>query len=138
MIFVENMELDLGIQEYVIPGGGVLRFNPGDPGLYGRFAQMEEQLTKLEQELVEKSRGADPQGMLELMNEADARAKQLLNAAFGEGNDFHKALGGVSLLAVCKNGQTVAQNLFAALGQVLEQGASRLVEAKLTAAKSKL
>lgn len=135
---MEKLEFDVGLVEYAVPGGGVLRFNPADPGLYGRFAQAEAQLADLEAELVEKGRTADPRGLLELMNEADAKAKALLNRVFGEGNDFHKALNGVSLLAVCGNGNTVAENLFGALETVLEQGADRLVEKKLAAAQKAL
>ena len=135
---MEHLEFDLGLQEYAIPGGGVLRFNPADPSLYGRFAQAEEQLAKVENELIKKSKNAAPEVLLALMNEADAKAKALLQTVFGAGNDFHKALGGISLLAVCGNGKTVAENLFAALGKVLEQGADRLVESKLSAAKKAL
>ena len=135
---MEKLEFDLGVVEYAVPGGGVLRFNPADPGLYGRFAQAEGQLAAVEAELVEKGKNATPEVLLALMNEADAKAKTLLGSVFGEGNDFHKALGGISLLAVCGNGKTVAENLFAALGKVLEQGADRLVEKKLAAAKKAL
>ena len=135
---MEKLEFDLGLQEYAVPGGGILRFNPADPSLYGRFAQAEEQLAAVEKELVEKGKGAAPEVLLALMNEADAKAKALLGQVFGSGNDFHKALNGISLLAVCGNGQTVAQSLFAALGKVLEQGAERLVEKKLAAAKKVL
>ena len=115
-----------------------MRFNPADPGLYGRFAAAEQKLTALETELTEKSKAADPKGLLELMNEADAKAKQLLGEVFGPNNDFHKALGGISLLAACGNGKTLAENLFGALGKVLEQGADRLVAGKIAAAKGQL
>lgn len=135
---MEHLEFDLGLQEYAIPGGGVLRFNPADPGLYGRFATAEQKLAAVEAELMEKSKTADPKALLALMNEADAKAKQLLGEVFGEANDFHKALGGVSLLAGCGNGKTVAENLFDALSRVLEQGADRLVAQKISAAKNPL
>ena len=75
---MEHLKIDLGIQEYVVPGGGVLRFNPADPGLYGRFAAAEEQLAAVEKELMEKSKDAAPEALLALMNEADAKAKALL------------------------------------------------------------
>lgn len=135
---MEHLKLDLGVVEYAIAGGGVLRFNPADPGLYGRFAAAEEQLAKVEEELMKKSKNATPEVLLALMNEADRKAKALLQNVFGEENDFHKALGGISLLAACANGRTVAENLFDALGKVLEQGADRLVESKLSAAKKAL
>ena len=135
---MENLELDIGLREYGIPGGGVLRFNPADPGLYGRFSQAVEQLEQLEAELAEKSKAGEGTGVLTLMQEVDRRAKALLNETFGGGNDFDRALGGVSLLAVCGNGKTVAENLFAALGAQLEAGAQQLVEQKVAAAKENL
>lgn len=135
---MEHLELDLGVVEYTIPGGGALRFNPADPGLYGRFAEGARQLEKMEAELAEKGKAADPQQLLELMNEADAKVKSLLGDVFGGDNDFHKALGGISLLAVCGNGKTVSENLMEALGKVLEQGAAQLVEQKIAAAKDRL
>lgn len=135
---MEHLELDLGVVEYAIPGGGVLRFNPADPGLYGRFAQATQQLEELEAKLAEKGKTAGPQQLLTLMNEADAEVKALLNDVFGGGNDFHKAVNGISLLAVCGNGKTVAENLLEALSKVLEQGATRLVEQKIAAAKDSL
>ena len=135
---MEHLELDLGVVEYAIPGGGVLRFNPADPSLYGRFAQAETQLAEVETQLTQKSQGAAPEVLLALMNEADAKVKALLQTVFGQENDFHKALNGVSLLAVCGNGKTVAENLFSALGGVLEQGAQRLVDKKVAQAREDL
>ena len=135
---MENLELDIGLREYVIPGGGVLRFNPADPGLYGRFSQAAGKLQQMETELSEKGKGAAGEELLALMQEADRRAKALLGETFGGGNDFDRALGGVSLLAVCGNGKTVAENLLCALGAQLEAGARQLVEQKLAAAKENL
>jgi len=129
---MEKLELDVGLQEYQIAGGGVLRFNPADPALYGRFVQGQTELNKLEHSLLEQAKTATPQGLLELMEQADTQAKEILNRVFGSGNDFHKALGGVSLLAVCRNGKSVAENLFAALEKVLEKGTQRLVDKKLS------
>lgn len=135
---MENLELDIGLREYAIPGGGVLRFNPSDPGLYSRFTQAAQKLEDLEKELAETGKAGNVTDVLERMHQADARAKALLDETFGGGNDFHKALGGISLFAVCANGKTLAENLFAALGAQLEKGADRLVEQKLSAAKSAL
>ena len=129
---MEKLELDVGLQEYQIAGGGVLRFNPSDPALYGRFAQGQTDLATLEHSLLEQAKAATPQGLLKLMEQADTKAKEILNRVFGCGNDFHKALGGVSLLAVCRNGKTVAENLFSALEKVLEKGTQRLVDKKIS------
>ena len=128
---MEKLELDVGLQEFAIAGGGVLRFNPADPALYGRFAQGQTQLAQLEKDLLEQAQSAQPGQLLTLMEQADTKAKEILNQVFGSGNDFHKALGGVSLLAICRNGKSVAENLFAALEKVLEKGTQRLVDKKL-------
>lgn len=135
---MEQLNLDTGLRTFVISGGGVLRFNPADPNLYGRFAQGVEQLQTLEQELTQKGTELAGEEMLELFREADTKIKSLLNDIFGGENDFNKALGGVSLLAVGSNGKTVAQNLFAALEAVLEEGAGRLVEARVQEAREGL
>jgi len=42
-------------------------------------------------------------------------------------------LGGLSLLAVCGDGRTVAANLLEALQKILEQGAARLADSKAAA-----
>lgn len=135
---MENLKLELGLQEYAIPGGGVLRFNPADPGLYGRFARAETQMAEVEEQLIKKAKNASGEALLALMDEADSKAKSLLSDVFGRENDFHKALNGISLFAVCPGGKTLAENLFSALGQVLEQGADRLVQSKLEEAKKAL
>ena len=135
---MEHLNLDTGVRTFAISGGGSLRFNPADPGLYGRFCRGAEALTELEKELAEKGAAADGQQMLALFQEADERIKGLLNEIFGGDNDFHKALGGVSLLAMGSNGKTVAQNLFAALGQLLEAGAEKLIEDRVTQAREGL
>ena len=124
---MENLELELGVVEYAIPGGGVLRFNPGDPNLYSRFAQAGGKLEEIEKMLTEQ---AQRQPVLELLAEADRQIKQLLNWVFGGDNDFHRALGGVSLLSPAANGRTVAANLFEALEKVLTRGVQALVDAK--------
>lgn len=128
---MEQLNLDTGVRTFAIAGGGALRFNPADPNLYGRFAQGAEQLQALERELTEKGAGLAGEEMIDLFREADEKIKSLLNEIFGGDNDFHKALGGVSLLAVGANGKTVAQNLFAALGSILEEGAQKIVDARV-------
>lgn len=125
---MKKLIFDSGVEEFRIPGGGVLRFNPGDPNLYSRFAEAAQKLAEIEAALAER---AQQEPVLELLAQADRQIKQLLNWVFGGDNDFHKALGGVSLLAPTSNGQTVAANLFAALEQVLSRGAQALVEAKV-------
>ena len=135
---MEHLNLDTGVRTFTIAGGGALRFNPADPNLYGRFAEGVRQLEDLEQELTQKGAGADGQEMIALLGEADSRIKSLLNEIFGGDNDFHKALGGVSLLAVGSNGKTVAQNLFGALEKVLEEGPETLVAQRVEQTRAEL
>lgn len=128
---MEQLNLDTGLKVYKITGGGELRFNPADPNLYGRFTEGAQKLQALEKALTEKAKGLSGEEMLSLLQEADEKIKDLLGEIFGGENDFHKALGGISLLAVAGNGNTVAQNLFAALETVLEAGAQKFVDARV-------
>lgn len=133
---MHQLHLDCGIQEYHITGGGTLRFNPGDPNLYARFLNAVETISKMEKELQEQAAAlpaGDPEAAIGLMTQADTRLKTLLGQVFGEGNDFHRALGGVSLLAVASNGQPVIANLLAALEPLLSEGAQKLVDARVEA-----
>lgn len=103
------MEMDLGMQAFELPGG-VLRFNPADPALFGRLEQLEDKLRAVVTR--------DPW-------EFDRQAKDILNWVLGGSNDVDKALGGVSLLALGQNGRTVMQNLLEALAPILQEGAER-------------
>ena len=94
-------------------------------------SELKQQLQALEKALTEKAKGLSGEEMLSLLQEADEKIKDLLGEIFAGENDFHKALGGVSLLAVAGNGNTVAQNLFAALETVLEAGAQKFVDARV-------
>ena len=108
--------LDIGVQEYRLVGGGVLRFHPGDPNLFARFVRAEEALQALEKGFAKSAQ--DGAQMLALMEEADTKIKEILNGVFGADNDFHKALCGVSL----------ASRLFGALEKVLTEGANRFAK----------
>ena len=124
---MENL-LDIGVEEFRIAGGGVLRFHPGDPNLYGRFLQAEEDFDRLQAEFAEKA--TTGQEALAQMEAADQKMKEILNTVFGGGNDFHKALGGVNLLSVGADGKTVAARLLGALEKILTEGASRFAKAQ--------
>lgn len=71
---------------------------------------------------------------IQLLAQADQRAKGLLAEVFGPGNDFDAMLGGTNLLAVAGNGERVITNLFAALQPILEAGARQCADAKATLA----
>ncbi len=115
---MEQLTIDTGLREYAVNGGpehggGVLRFNPSDPNVYSRFCTLQNQLQELEQQVQAQSpTGTDA---IQLLAQADQRAKGLLAEVFGPGNDFDAMLGGTNLLAVAGNGERVITNLFAAL-----------------------
>ena len=124
---MENLMLDLGLVEYAMPGG-VLRLNPTDPNVYGRFLDMQPQLEAVQKGFSKKARAAkDGQQVLALLQEADRQLKEMLGGVF-PGNDFHALLAGMNLLAVNAGGKTVAEVLLAALEGVLSQGARSLVD----------
>ena len=135
---MEKIQFDSGIKSYRL-GEGVLRFNPGDPNVYARFLEAVEQIRQLEKELTGKADTVEGDGgkVVALMQEADGKIKKILDEVFGCGNDFHKLLGGVNLLAVAGNGQRVITNLFAALEPVLVAGAQSCAEAKTAQAGNK-
>ena len=128
---MKRIELDAGIEEFSIAGGGVLRFNPCDPNLYARFLEAEQALQELEKKLSRQAESGED--LLQLTVQADREVKDLLNRVFGCGNDFHAALGGVNLLAVTADGRRVSQTLFAALEEILTEGAARFAGEKAAA-----
>ena len=134
---MEQLTIDTGLREYAVNGGpehggGVLRFNPSDPNVYSRFCTLQNQLQELEQQVQAQSpTGTDA---IQLLAQADQRAKGLLAEVFGPGNDFDAMLGGTNLLAVAGNGERVITNLFAALQLILEAGARQCADAKATLA----
>lgn len=127
---MNKLEIDCGVQEYRIPGAGVLRFHPGDPNIYSRLSQAAKKLEQLPLDQTE-----DP---IAAMEKADRELKALVNWVLGGENDVDQALGGISLLAVAKNGRTVAENLFQALERVLRQGAQQLAKARADAIRKTL
>ncbi len=131
---MKTIALDTGIEEFQLQGGGVLRFNPGDPNLYARFLEAEAQLQALEKEMTDQLgsfSGSDrAAAIVRLTAETDKKVKALLDRVFGGDNDFDKALGGVNLLAVAADGERVAAKLFAALEEILSEGAARFAGEK--------
>ena len=121
---MEKIQFDVGQRSYRINGGGILRFNPGDPNLYARFLEAVPKLQAVEEELVQQAETLQGEDIVKLMQQADEKMKGVLNWVFS-GNDFHGLLSGVNLLAVADNGERVVTNLFAALEPVLTEGAKR-------------
>ena len=137
---MQNLTIDTGVQEYKINGGAVLRFNPTDPNLYGRFMEVQTKLEKMEQELVRKGQELENSGdnvgkaIIDAMGEADRGVKALLTEAFGAENDFDALLGGVNLMAVATNGERVVTNLLAALAPIITEGVNQYAAQKTGAA----
>ena len=128
---MKTIDFDAGIEEFSVAGGGVLRFNPCDPNLYARFLEAEQEIREIEADICRQGEaGGD---VLQLTVQADHRIKELLSRVFACGNDFHRALGGVNLLAATRDGQRVGQKLFAALEEILTQGAARFAGEKAAA-----
>lgn len=132
---MEKIQFDSGIKEYKLNGMGVLRFNPGDPNLYARFLEAAEKIKALKQELTAQAE-TEGTAVVQLLQTADEKMKKTLSWVFGEGNDFHKLLGGVNLLAVAGNGERVVTNLFNALQPVLLSGAESLTRQAVAKAKA--
>ena len=131
---MEKIQFDSGVRSYRINGGGILRFNPGDPNLYSRFLEAVGKLQEAEKELTRQAETAQAEDIVKLMQQADEKMKNILGWVFGESNDFHKLLGGVNLLAVAENGQRVVTNLMEALQPVLVKGAEECAREKSEAA----
>lgn len=131
---MEKIMFDSGVKEFKINGGGVLRFNPGDPNVYARFLEAAEKIQGVETALTEQAKGLEEQdsgkAAVKLMAQADKQMKEILSWVFGPSNDFDKILGGVNLLAVAGNGERVVTNLFAALQPILVEGAQRCASEK--------
>ncbi|MGN0643820.1 hypothetical protein [Gemmiger sp.] len=139
---MEQLNIDTGVRSYAInggpeQGGGILRFNPGDPNVYSRFLELGPKLEELERRVAEEGRAMpeeDGEAALRLLSRADRSAKAMLAEVFGPGNDFDVILGGANLMAVASNGERVITNLFAALQPILEQGARSCAEQRAEAA----
>lgn len=135
---MKKLNFDSGVEEFRLQGGGVLRFNPADPNLYARFLEAEAQLKDIEESLRKKAAESQDSGaaVIDLLGQADREVKALLDRVF-PGNDFDKALGGVNLLAVAGGGERVVTNLFAALEEILTDGAERFAQAQVDQLRSK-
>ena len=134
---MDKIQFDSGVRAYRINGGGILRFNPGDPNLYARFLEAVEKLRAVEQELTRQAEDVQGADIVMLMTKADEKMKGILNWVFGGENDFQQLLNGVNLLAVADNGERVVTNLFAALEPVLVEGAKRCADEQAAKARAK-
>lgn len=111
-----DIQLDTGVKTYRV-GGGVLKFNPSDPNLYGRFLDAVEELGKLE---VDFEGGGIP-----ALQALDRQVKAILGTVFVPENDLEAVFGGMNLLAVGENGHRLLENFLSALEPILTEGALR-------------
>lgn len=126
---MKKLSIDLGVEEFEVDNGKVLRFNPADLNLFNRFLAAKEDILAVEAKMVEKAETIgdemDGETVIRLIAEADAEMKQILNRVFGGGNDFDDIFSGVNLLAVGNNGERIVTNFIAAIAPVLEEGAKK-------------
>ena len=88
--------------------------------------------------MAEKAKGVQEdagEAAIRIMGEADAKFKDILNAVYGHGNDFHTILEGVNLMAVGNNGNRIIDNLLDVLTPIMEQGAKAFAESEISNAK---
>ena len=111
-----DIQFDTGVKSYRV-GGGVLKFNPSDPNLYGRFLDGVEELAKLEADF--------GSGGIPALRELDRQVKGVLQGIFGPENDLEAVFSGVNLLAVGENGHRLLENFISALEPILTEGALR-------------
>lgn len=139
---MEQLIFDSGIKEYQINGNKVLRFNPSDPNVYGRFMEAIDKIKAVENEMMEKSKVLENSSdektgvaAINIMCESDKKMKAILNEIFGMGNDFDNLLEGVNLMAVAGNGKRVVTNLLEVLQPIMEEGAKTCATSEVESAK---
>lgn len=139
---MEQLIFDSGIKEYQINGKGVLRFNPSDPNVYGRFMAAMDKIKTVESQMTEKAKVLENtegnntgEAAISIMCETDKKMKSILNEIFGMENDFDAILEGVNLMAVATNGKRVVTNLLEVLQPIMEEGASACANNEVESAK---
>ena len=136
---ISSLNIDTGIQEFQINGGGILRFNPSDPNVFNRFFSVMKDIEEIDKDFTERAgdlQEGDGEGALRLISETDSKIKSVLNDVFGNGNDFNEILCGVNVMAAGSNGKRVITNLFDALTPIFSEGAKKCADAKLQSIKA--
>lgn len=137
---MQKLNLDLGLKEYEI-GGGVLRFNPGDPNVYARFAEAGKQLTAVEEKLVTKAKeagqGTPGEVALGLMVDADREIKEVLAWVFGAHNNFDAIFCGGNVMMPGNNGERVITNFIHTIRPIMEAGAKKCASQQVNGALDK-
>lgn len=140
---MEQLFFDSGIKEYQINGKGVLRFNPSDPNVYGRFVEAMDKIKAVENKMTAKAKALESKegqeagaSVIHIMCETDVQMKDILNEIFGRDNDFNEILEGVNVMAVATNGNRVITNLLNALQPIMEAGAKSCATDAVETAKT--
>ena len=138
---MKKLTIDFGVEEFEINGGKILRFNPADLNVYNRLLDAQKKIIDIERRLEEGAEKLPPENTaeaaFELMAEADAEMKKLLQEIFGTENDFFDIFEGVNVMSVAANDERVITNFLAAIIPIIEEGAQRAarVRAKNAAGK---
>jgi hypothetical protein len=131
---MEKLLFDNGLKEYDVNGTGVLRFNPSDPNVYGRFLDAVDEIKTVENDLIKRGKALsrnDGEGVVRLMVEADKKVKTILKNVFGSINDFDAIFGGVNIMAVASNGERVITNFMVAIEPIVSSGAEKCAQQKV-------
>lgn len=130
-----KLSFDSGIKEYEI-NSGVLRFNPSDPNVYGRFLTAAEKIKSVEDSMIASGANAKTgEDVIRLMVEADRKVKDILRDVFGRDNDFDPIFDGVNIMSVASNGERVITNFMEAIAPIVAEGAEKCAQQKVDAAK---
>lgn len=130
-----KLSFDSGIKEYEI-NSGVLRFNPSDPNVYGRFLTAAEKIKSVEDSMIASGANAQTgEDVIRLMVEADRKVKDILRDVFGRDNDFDPIFDGVNIMAVASNGERVITNFMEAIAPIVAEGAEKCAQQKVDAAR---
>lgn len=130
-----KLSFDSGIKEYEI-NSGVLRFNPSDPNVYGRFLTAAEKIKSVEGAMISSGSNAKTgEDVIRMMVEADRKVKDILRDVFGRDNDFDPIFDGVNIMAVASNGERVITNFMEAIAPIVAEGAEKCAQQKVDAAK---
>lgn len=121
----KSVVIDLGYQSYEIknPDGevvGVIRINPSDPGLAGRWQKAEDVMERCRAQVeAELAAGKSEVDVWPLALEASDKIKNAIDYAFGSKvSDIF--FGGNSAFALTQSGKTVLENVLDALAPILQ------------------
>lgn len=121
-----ELKIDRGLKTYEVEDIdgtplGVIKINPADLGIAGRFAQTRDAIAAMAEKVSDK---ADP----ELLNEIDADIKAEVNKIFG--SDVASIFfGGISALALCDDGSMVFEKILEAIAPIIEDAVGDAMKA---------